>query len=120
MFVFWQFPGINRTLEQEYHNLSLWYCVSFISGIVTYFSLENEPSFLVISSLSLFILPLIILRRHILWRFILSLIIAFFFGLLISKYRTYSTNHDISYIFHKLFNNQIAGNPNPNLLSTRE
>ncbi len=33
-------------LEQEYHNLSLWYFVSFICGIGTYFTLSSEPSFI--------------------------------------------------------------------------
>lgn len=93
MWLFSQFLAINRLLEQEYNNLSLWYCVSFISGIVTYFTLDNELSWLFIAfSAFLIILPLIILRRNIFWRFLLSALIAFWGGLLIGKYRTYSNN----------------------------
>ncbi len=53
------FLSINLILEQEYHNLSLWYCVSFIAGIVTYFTLVNEPSCLLIVSMPIIALPLI-------------------------------------------------------------
>lgn len=53
--------------EQEYHNLSLWYLVSFIYGIVSSY--------------------LIILRNNIFGRFISGIIIVFSCGMLVSKYR---------------------------------
>jgi ComEC/Rec2-related protein len=78
------------TLEQEYHNLSLWYFVSFIAGIISYFSLNNEPSLAIILTIFMVALSLIIfrtIRENIFGRFISSLIIAFTLGMLIGKFR---------------------------------
>ncbi|WP_375330796.1 ComEC/Rec2 family competence protein [Candidatus Tisiphia endosymbiont of Oplodontha viridula] len=74
-------------LEQEYHNLSLWYFVSFIYGIVIYFTLSNEPSFISILAIFTISLSLIILRNNIFGRFISGIIIAFSCGMLVGKYR---------------------------------
>lgn len=83
---------LKNILEREYHNISLWYFVSFISGIVIYFSLGTEPSFIVILIFFTVSILLLVLRHNIFWRFISGLIIAFLFGILISKYRV-STLH---------------------------
>lgn len=74
-------------LEQEYHNLGLWYFVSFIYGIVIYFTLSNEPSFISILAIFTISLSLIILRNNIFGRFISGIIIAFSCGMLVGKYR---------------------------------
>ncbi|WP_342268213.1 hypothetical protein [Candidatus Tisiphia endosymbiont of Empis tessellata] len=74
-------------LEQEYHNLSLWYFVSFICGIGTYFTLSSEPSFISILAIFTISLSLIILRNNIFGRFIAGIIIAFSCGMLVGKYR---------------------------------
>lgn len=82
-----------RTLEQEYYNLSLWYFVSFISGIIFYFSLSFEPPWLLIMLIFLGSLLLLYLRRYgLLWHLISGIIVAFTFSLLISKYRILNVN----------------------------
>ncbi|MFY9589306.1 ComEC/Rec2 family competence protein [Rickettsia endosymbiont of Halotydeus destructor] len=79
---------LRGVFEEEYNNLSLWYFVSFICGIVVYFSLNFEPSFLVIFTIFLFSLLLLLTKKYgIFWQFSSGLVIAFAFGLLISKYR---------------------------------
>ncbi len=75
-------------LEEEYNNLSLWYFVSFICGIIVYFSLNFEPPFLAILAIFFFSLLLLFTKKYgIFWQFICGLVIAFAFALLISKYR---------------------------------
>jgi ComEC/Rec2-related protein len=75
-------------LEKEYHVLDLWYFVSFISGIICYFSLHSEPAFIYILCVFTISLFSLFLRKYgILGYFASGLIIAFVFGILISKYR---------------------------------
>ncbi len=46
-----------RKLEQEYHHLSLWYFVSFISGITLFFQfLPNKSLYTLVSCAALSIL----------------------------------------------------------------
>ncbi len=82
-----------RTLEQEYYTLSLWYFVSFISGIIFYFSLSFEPPWLLIILIFLGSLLLLFLRRYgLLWHLLSGIIVAFTFSLLVSKYRILNVN----------------------------
>lgn len=78
---------LRSILEQEYYNLSLWYFVSYLCGIVTYFSLSFEPIFVSIFTIFALSLLLIFLRQNIFWRFIGGLIIAYTFGMVVGKYR---------------------------------
>lgn len=81
-------------LEREYHNLSLWYFVSFFAGIIFYFSLPLEPATNHFIILFVFSLPLVVLRKYgIFWQFFSGLIIAFNFGILSSKYRVMHLNN---------------------------
>ncbi len=82
-------------LEQEYHHLSLWYFVSFICGIGTYFTLSSEPSFISILAIFVISLSLLILKNNIFGRFIAGIIIAFSCGMVVGKYRV-SNLHVIS------------------------
>ncbi|WP_425363691.1 DUF4131 domain-containing protein [Candidatus Tisiphia endosymbiont of Hybos culiciformis] len=93
-------------LEQEYHNLSLWYFVSFICGIGTYFTLSSEPSFIFILAIFTISLSLLILRNNIFGRFIAGIIIAFSCGMVVGKYRV-SNLHVIS--IKKPITSRISG-----------
>lgn len=79
---------LSKQLELEYTNLNLWYFVSFITGIVVYFSLVFEPS---LSSIVIFFcgsLSLLYFRNYgIISRFLIWLVISFACGMLVSKYR---------------------------------
>jgi len=76
------------TLEAEYNNLNIWYFVSFICGIVVYFSLDFKLSFTAIFIIFCACLILTFTRNsNIFLQFIYLLIIAFIFGIFISKYR---------------------------------
>ena len=80
-------------LEEEYNNLSLWYIVSFISGIIFYFTLESEPSTQLVTLVFLSSLPLLYLRKYnLLLQFISSLTVAFAMGVLVGKYRVANLN----------------------------
>ncbi|MCC8398224.1 MAG: ComEC family competence protein [Rickettsia endosymbiont of Labidopullus appendiculatus] len=81
---------VKSILEQEYHHLSLWYFVSFVCGIGTYFTLSKEPSFISILAIFIISLSLLILRNNIFGRFLSGIIIAFSCGMLVSKYRVSS------------------------------
>lgn len=73
---------IQNKLEEEYSYLSLWYFVSFISGIIIYFSLRDEPSLNCIIPLTLCSLLIFILARNNLFaRFAVLRMIALMFGI---------------------------------------
>lgn len=82
---------LEQKVQAEYHNLSLWYFVSFLFGIVYCFSrFENSPLvpfFLFSLSLLICIFPAYILFKKLLARFALFLIFSFVVGLCVAKYR---------------------------------
>lgn len=84
---------LKATFEAEYNHLNLWYFVSFICGIIVYFSLNFDFSF---STIGIILLALLILstskRYGIIIKFIYGIIIAFTIGLLVAKYRTASVH----------------------------
>ncbi len=82
------FEFIEYTLEAEYHNISLWYFVSFLSGIIVYFTLESEPSTKFLLFAFCFSLPLLYLKKYgIFLQFISCIIVTFIIGILVGKYR---------------------------------
>ncbi len=81
------FNLFTSVLEQEYHHLSLWYFVSFICGIGTYFTLSSEPSFISILVIFVISLSLLIFKNNIFGLFIAGIIIAFSCGMIVGKYR---------------------------------
>lgn len=76
-------------LYVEYHRLSIWYFVSFIVGIISYFALLHEASTRHVISVFAGSLWLLYYKKHdtIWWQFLACLIIAFVFGILVCKYR---------------------------------
>jgi competence protein ComEC len=97
---------LRSILEQEYYNLSLWYFVSYLCGITTYFSLSFEPLFLSIFIIFVLSLLLIFCERNIFWRFAGRLIIFFTFGMMVGKYRIDNLH---SVIIEKPIISQIQG-----------
>ncbi|WPY00683.1 ComEC/Rec2 family competence protein [Candidatus Trichorickettsia mobilis] len=91
MSIVWHYL-VNK-LHEEYHHLSLWYVVAFISGIAVYFSLAFEPSILQIIIIAISSLASLYLRKYgIVGQFLSWLIIAFVCGILVSKYRVTTIN----------------------------
>ncbi len=84
---------LKAIFEAEYNHLNLWYFISFICGIIVYFSLNFDFSF---STIGIILLVLLILstskRYSIIIKFIYGIIIAFAIGLLVAKYRTASVH----------------------------
>ncbi|HJD62305.1 MAG TPA: hypothetical protein LFW14_01750 [Rickettsia endosymbiont of Degeeriella rufa] len=84
---------LKAIFEAEYNHLNLWYFVSFICGIIVYFSLNFNFLF---STIGIILLVLLILstskRYNIIIKFIYGIIIAFAIGLLVAKYRTASVH----------------------------
>ncbi len=77
-----------KQLLEEYHHLNLWWFASFIFGIIAYFSLPSEPSTKYIAMIFASSFTTLYLRRFgFIGFFISGLIIAFCFGLAVSKYR---------------------------------
>lgn len=74
------------TFEAEYNHLNLWYFVSFICGIIVYFSLNFDFSFSTIGVILLAFLILSTSKRYgIIIKFIYGIIIAFTIGLLVAN-----------------------------------
>jgi len=105
------------TLEAEYNNLNLWYFVSFICGIIVYFSLKFELAFSTITIIFFTFLILFISKKYsfvssslvsssIVSRFVCGLIIAFTVGLSVSKYRVTSLHGQT---LHKPIITKISG-----------
>lgn len=79
---------IQKQIAEEYHHLNLWWFASFLFGIITYFSLSFEPSGRYIAMIFASSFTALYLRRFgFIGFFISGLIIAFCFGLAVSKYR---------------------------------
>ncbi|MES2215001.1 MAG: ComEC/Rec2 family competence protein [Pseudomonadota bacterium] len=75
-------------LDEEYHRLNLWYFVSFISGILFYFSLKHEPSMHHVAGVFIGSFAALFLRRYgVPGIFLSGILIAFSYGVFISKYR---------------------------------
>ena len=71
---------LSQKLKQEYHHLSLWYFVSFISGIILFFQLlPNKSLYTLVSCVALSILLIRYFRRR---NIILYFISACFLGLI--------------------------------------
>lgn len=91
------FSYLNKKLESEFSRLSLWYFVSFIFGITFYFSLSFEPSVICIVIFfitAIILLVISIIRKKILLVFLSSILVAFVFGVIISKHRMMNTNSE--------------------------
>ena len=85
------FKFVEYILEEEYNNISLWYFVSFISGIVVYFTLRSEPSNQFVLFIFCSSLPLLYLKKYgIFLQFTSCIIVSFSIGILVGKYRTNS------------------------------
>ncbi len=96
------------TLEAEYNNLNIWYFVSFIYGIIVYFSLDFELSFTTIFFIFCACLILTFTRNsNIFLQFTYWMIIAFIFGVFISKYRVTNLHGET---LHKPIITEISGN----------
>ncbi|HJD55129.1 MAG TPA: ComEC family competence protein [Rickettsia endosymbiont of Pyrocoelia pectoralis] len=110
---------IKTKFEAEYDNLNLWYFVSFICGIVVYFTLRFNYSFSTINISLLSFLILSISRKYInnlgkwglidysiIFSFICKVIIAFIFGIVISKNRTMNLH---AQTLHKPIITEVSG-----------
>ena len=81
---------LESILNEEYHQLCLFYFVAFLFGILCYFSFEYEPDIRKILYLFCSSLSLLYLRRFgIIWNFFSILTIFFTFGILTGTIRTY-------------------------------
>lgn len=79
---------IAAQFREEYHHLNLWYFAAFIFGIIAYFTLPFEPSAKYVAMVFAASFTSLYLRRFGLsGAFISGLIIAFCFGIAVSKYR---------------------------------
>ena len=78
-----------RKLEQEYHHLSLWYFVSFISGITLFFQfLPNKSLYTLVSCVALSILLIrYFYRRNIIIYFIASCFFGLMIGMIVANIR---------------------------------
>lgn len=78
-----------RKLEQEYHHLSLWYFVSFISGITLFFQfLPNKSLYTLVSCAVLSILLIrYFYRRNIIIYFIASCFFGLMIGMIVANIR---------------------------------
>lgn len=78
-----------RKLEQEYHHLSLWYFVSFISGIILFFQLlPNKSLYTLVSSAALSILLIrYFYRRNVIIYFISSCFLGLIIGMIVANIR---------------------------------
>ena len=78
-----------RKFEREYHHLSLWYFVSFISGIILFFQfLPNKSLYTLVSCAALSILLIrYFYRRNIIIYFILSCFLGLIVGMIVSNIR---------------------------------
>ena len=78
-----------RKLEQEYHHLSLWYFVSFISGITLFFQfLPNKSLYTLVSCAVLSILLIrYFYRRNIIIYFIASCFLGLMIGMIVANIR---------------------------------
>lgn len=105
--ILYSFNYLQMKLEAEYHNLSLWYTVSFIGGILYYFSSNQALSFFTISASLAISLSVLLFqelaarveffrmqRTHLftehfglLCRFCCLLVISFALGIAACKYR---------------------------------
>ncbi|MBP7189728.1 MAG: ComEC/Rec2 family competence protein [Rickettsiaceae bacterium] len=85
------FDYIYRKFEAEYHQLNLWYFVSFLLGVITYFSISYEPSARYVVAICGSSLATLYFKKFgFLGTFLSIIIISFCFGIGISKYRTLS------------------------------
>jgi competence protein ComEC len=79
---------IAAQFREEYHHLNLWYFAAFIFGIIAYFALPFEPSAKYVAMVFAASFTSLYLRRFgFIGVFISGLIIAFCFGIGVSKYR---------------------------------
>jgi competence protein ComEC len=79
---------VENTLEAEYQNISLWYFVSFLTGIIVYFTLESEPKLQSVLFAFFASIPLLYIKKYsIFLQFLSCLILAFMLGMLVAKYR---------------------------------
>lgn len=75
---------VNRKLQQEYYHLSLWYFVSFIAGIMYFFSsdkfkfLTHRPEFLFVVTIISIVLLVYVKNKEKLSLLFLISIISFF------------------------------------------
>lgn len=103
----YSFNYLQMKLEAEYHNLSLWYPVAFIGGILYSFSSSHETSIFAISVLLAISFSVILMQElaakgkfsktqrtmlfaenlGLLWRFCCLLLIFFALGIAACKYR---------------------------------
>ena len=83
---------LNRKFEQEYHHLSLWYFVSFISGIVLFFQLLPIKSLylLVSSATCCLVLSRYFYKRNLIVYFLSFCILSIIIGMIIANIRLYS------------------------------
>jgi competence protein ComEC len=82
--------SVESVLNNEYHQLPLFYFVSFLFGILAYFSLENEPVLRHILMLFASSFSLLYLRRlGIIWSFVSIMVIFFAGGILAGTMRTF-------------------------------
>lgn len=98
---------LKKALEAEYDNLNLWYFVSFICGIIVYFSLDFKFSSATITIIFFYFLILFITWKYkIIFSFICKIIIAFIIGMLISKHRIINLQAET---LHKPVITEISG-----------
>ncbi len=84
---------IKYFLEKERENYSLWYSVLYLFGILYYFSLQDEPSIIIVT---IFVTTLVIAKiytdfytKTIITKFFLNITLAFFLGIFASSVKAH-------------------------------
>ena len=83
---------LNKKFEQEYHHLSLWYFVGFISGIILFFQLFPVKSLyvLALSAACCVVLSLYFYKRNLIIYFLSFCILSILLGMIAANIRLYS------------------------------
>ncbi|BAG39761.1 hypothetical protein OTT_0303 [Orientia tsutsugamushi str. Ikeda] len=98
--------SVNKLIAEEYHNISLWFIVSFIFGIALYFALPFEPQICqILLILPIFIVIFIITRKSFLSKTLLLILFCCYLGVIVGKirYLTANTYHIDTIIKSKIY-----------------
>nr|WP_245406594.1 hypothetical protein [Orientia tsutsugamushi] len=98
--------SVNKLIAEEYHNIGLWFIVSFIFGIALYFALPSEPQiWQILLVLPAFIVIFIIIRNSFLSKTLLLILFCCYLGVIVGKirYLTANTYHIDTIIKSKIY-----------------
>ncbi|KJV57286.1 comEC/Rec2-related domain protein [Orientia chuto str. Dubai] len=79
---------VNKLISEEYHNLGLWFIVSFIFGIALYFTLPFEPELWQILLISPILISIFLITSNsFLERTLLLILLCCYLGVIVGKIR---------------------------------